>query len=70
MRRGRPELLSDGGKEMSAADLSAGLTNIVTVVNTATGIIQDNALLMAVFCGGILMVGFRIFRAAARTVRG
>lgn len=55
--------------EMTAEALATGLTNIGTVVTSATGIISGNVLLMAVFCGGMLMVGFRIFKRAARTSR-
>lgn len=46
--------------------LSTALTNVGTVVTSALGIITDNTILMVLFAGGLLGVGFRAIRGAKR----
>lgn len=54
---------------MGEGTLSAALTNVGTVVTQAIGIISGNELLMVLFAGGILGVGFRAIKWAKRAVR-
>lgn len=49
--------------------LSTALTNVGTVVTQAIGIVSGNELLMVLFAGGILGVGFRAIKWAKRAVR-
>lgn len=51
----------------AAPTISSSLTEISTVVTQALGIITDNAVLMVLFCGGLLGVGFKVIRQAKRT---
>ena len=54
---------------MEATTIATALTNIGSVVTSAIGIVTDNAILMTVFAGGLLAVGFRAIRQAKRAVR-
>ena len=54
---------------MEPTTIATALTNIGTVVTSAIGIITDNTILMTVFAGGLLAVGFRAIRWAKRSVR-
>lgn len=49
--------------------LASALTNVGSVVTSAVGIVTDNAILMTVFAGGLLAVGFRAIRWAKKAVR-
>lgn len=49
--------------------LSTALTNVGTVVTQAVGIITSNEILMVLFAGGLLGVGFRAIRSAKKAVR-
>lgn len=49
--------------------LATALTNVVTVVTQAVGIVTDNPILMTVFAGGLLAIGFRAIRWAKKSVR-
>ena len=51
---------------MEANTLSTALTNVGTVVTSALGIITDNTILMVLFAGGLLSVGFRAIRGAKK----
>ena len=51
----------------AAPTISSSLTEISTIVTQALGIITDNAILMVLFCGGLLGVGFKVIRQAKRT---
>lgn len=46
--------------------ISTALTNVGSVVTAALGIITDNPILMVLFAGGLLGVGFRAIRGAKR----
>lgn len=47
--------------------MSTALTTISTLVTTSLGIITGNDILMVLFCGGLLGVGFKVIRQAKRT---
>ncbi len=49
--------------------MADALTNIGTLVTSAVGIITDNSILMVLFCGGLMGVGFRIISQAKRAAR-
>lgn len=51
-----------------ATALSTALTNVGTVVTQAIGIVTDNAILMTLFAGGLLMIGFRVIKKAKNSV--
>lgn len=57
-----------GEKEMEANTISTALTNIGSVVTSCVGIVTDNAILMTVFAGGLLAVGFRAIRWAKKAI--
>lgn len=52
-----------------AVDISSALTSVGSVVTSAIGIITDNTVLMVIFAGGLLGVGFRAIKWAKRAVR-
>lgn len=54
---------------MEATALSTALTNIGSVVTAAVGVITDNTILMTLFAGTLLAVGFRAIRWAKKAVR-
>lgn len=54
---------------MEASALTTALTNVGTVVTSALGIITDNTILMILFCGGLLGVGFRAIKQAKRAAK-
>lgn len=54
---------------MDATSLTTALTNVGSVVTAAVGIVTDNVILMTVFAGGLLAVGFKAIRWAKRAVR-
>lgn len=54
---------------MDATSLATALTNVGSVVTSAVGIVTDNAILMTIFAGGLLAIGFRAIRWAKRAVR-
>lgn len=49
---------------MDATALTTALTSIQTLVTNAVTVISGNDLLMIMFCGGMLGIGFRIIRQA------
>lgn len=49
--------------------MSAALTNVGTVVTQAIGIVTGNDILMTLFAGGLLGIGFRAIRWAKKAVR-
>lgn len=49
--------------------MTTALTNVGTVVTQAIGIITNNEILMTLFCGGLLGIGFRAIRQAKKAVR-
>ena len=49
--------------------MSAALTNVGTVVTQAIGIVTGNDILMTLFAGGLLGIGFRAIHWAKRAVR-
>lgn len=54
---------------MEPTALQTALTNIGSVVTAAVGIVTDNTILMTIFAGGLLAVGFRAIRWAKKSVR-
>lgn len=54
---------------MEATTLTTALTNVGTVVTQALGIITGSDILMVLFAGGLLGVGFRAIKWAKRAVR-
>lgn len=55
---------------MDANTLSSALANVGTVVTQATGIITGSEILMVMFAGGLLSVGFKAIKWAKRAVKG
>ena len=53
----------------STVTLASALTNVGSVVTAAIGIVTNNAILMTVFAGGLLAVGFKAIRWAKKSVR-
>lgn len=49
--------------------LSNGLTDFSSVMTSVVGIISDNAVLMTIFCGGLLAVGAKVFRKIKNAVK-
>lgn len=49
--------------------MSTALTNVGTVVTQAIGIVTGNDILMTLFAGGLLGIGFRAIHWAKRAVR-
>ena len=49
--------------------MTAALTNVGTVVTQAIGIVTGNDILMTLFAGGLLGIGFRAIRWAKKAVR-
>lgn len=55
--------------EPAATTLATALSNVGDVVTASIGIVTDNAILMTVFAGGLLAIGFKAIRWAKRSVR-
>lgn len=53
-----------GNGIMTSEALTTALTNVGTVVTQAMGIITSNDILMLVFCGSLLGIGFRVIHQA------
>lgn len=49
--------------------MTTALTTIGTLVTTALGYITGNDVLMVMFCGGLLGVGFKVIRQAKRAAK-
>ena len=49
--------------------MTSALTQIQSLVTTAIDIITGNEVLMVLFCGGLLGVGFRVIKSAKRTAK-
>lgn len=54
---------------MGEGALATALSNVGTIVNQAVGIVTGNEILMVLFAGGVLAVGFRAIKWAKRSVR-
>ena len=54
---------------MEPTALSTALTNVGSVVTAAVGIVTDNTILMTIFAGGLLAIGFKAIRWAKKAVR-
>lgn len=54
---------------MTWADITTGITNATSLVGDALNVMTSNPGLMAVFAGGLMAVGFRIFRKAKRAAK-
>lgn len=44
--------------------MTEALANVSTLVTTAMGVITGNEVLMVLFCGGLLGVGFKVISQA------
>lgn len=49
--------------------MATGLTNFADVLTAVVGIIEDNAVLMTMFCGGLLVVGAKVFKRIKNAVK-
>lgn len=49
--------------------LATALTDVGTVVTQSLGIITGNSILMVLFAGGLLTVGFRAIKGAKRAAK-
>ena len=49
--------------------MTSALTNVGTVVTQAIGIVTGNEILMTLFAGGLLGIGFKAIHWAKRAVR-
>lgn len=55
--------------EEGATALTTALSNITSVVSTGVSIITGNEVLMVIFCGCLLGIGFRVIKQAKRAAR-
>lgn len=49
--------------------MTDGLANVVSVLGSVTTIITDNAILMTMFCGGLLVTGAYVFKKIKNAVK-
>lgn len=49
--------------------ITQGLSDFSDVMTSVVGIITGNAVLMTIFCGGLLAVGARVFKRIKRAVK-
>ena len=49
--------------------LSSALTDATSVVSSVVGIITDNAILLAMFAGGLLAVGAKVFKKVKNSAK-
>ena len=54
---------------MTIADIQSAISNLTTVFGSAIDIITGNVAMMLFLAGGIVMLGFRIFKRGKRAVR-
>ena len=54
---------------MDWATISGGFTDLSTLLTKAYGVITDNAVLLVVLCGGLVGIGFRIFKKAKKACK-
>ena len=54
---------------MTWADIVTAMQNCGDALTNAMGVISGNAGLMVIFAGGIITVGFRLFKKAKRAVK-
>ena len=54
---------------MKIADITTGVTNLMTVMGTVLTGIGDNAALMVIFCVGVVGAGAAAFRKIKRSVK-
>lgn len=52
---------------MDGTSITTALSSVQEIVTSALGIITGNPILMVMFCGGLLGVGFRAIKQAKRT---
>lgn len=45
-----------------AVTMSTGITNVVSALESVTGIITGSEVLMTMFCGGLLVIGAKVFK--------
>lgn len=53
----------------SGTGITQGLSSFGDVMTSVVGIITDNAVLMTIFCGGLLAVGAKVFKRIKRAVK-
>ena len=49
--------------------MTSALTSVGTIVTQAVSIVTENEILMVLFCGGLLGVGFKAIKWAKRAVK-
>lgn len=49
--------------------METGLSDFADVMTSVVGIITGNAVLMTIFCGGLLAVGAKVFKRIKRAVK-
>ena len=54
---------------MTMTDVNAGLANFDVLLSKAVSVVTDNPVLMLFLAGGLLVVGFRVFKKAKKAVR-
>lgn len=54
---------------MTWAQITEAMTNAGDALTNAMGVVTSNAGLMVIFAGGIIAVGFRLFKKAKRAVK-
>lgn len=54
---------------MEASTITTALSTVSTLATNAIGIITGNDVLMVMFCGGLLGIGFRVIRQAKRAAK-
>lgn len=53
----------------SGTGITQGLSDFSDVMTSVVSIITGNAVLMTIFCGGLLAVGARVFKRIKRAVK-
>ena len=66
-------ILFEGGTEavggMTAAGVTSALTTVMEVLTSATTFIGGNPVLMVIFTGSLVGMGFKLFKKAKKSVK-
>lgn len=55
--------------EAGATTIASALNDIGTIVTKGVSIIMDNPVLLVIFCGGLMGIGFKIIKQAKRSAK-
>ena len=55
--------------EAGATTIASALNDIGTIVTKGVSIIMDNPVLLVIFCGGLMGIGFKIVKQAKRAAK-